>query len=136
MTQLLQSGNNREWQEHPQGNTQRIIFLLFKNAFTSTCLPARMTVTQPSPELPSLGFKALKKYHLVIHSGWDLEICRGFQKLFLLVSLRGLGASVPARAHTSSVMPKGSLEERGAAHRDITAGEGGRRWGGYNPMVT
>lgn len=135
MTQPLQSGNNREWQEHLRGNTQRTIFL-FKNAFTTTCSPAGITVTQPSTELHSLIFKALKKYHLVICSGWALESCRGFQNLVLLVSLQGLGASLPGRAHNSGVTPKGSLEEKGAAHRDMTAGEGGRRWGGFNPMVT
>lgn len=46
VTQLLQSGNNWEWQEHPQGNTQRIAFL-FKNTSavtcTSDCHPARLS---------------------------------------------------------------------------------------------
>lgn len=46
VTQLLQSGNNREWQEHPRGNTQRIAFL-FKNTSavtcTSDCHPARLS---------------------------------------------------------------------------------------------
>lgn len=60
VTQLLQSGNNREWQEHPQGNTQRIAFL-FKNTSTVTCSPAPMTVTQPSAGLHSLISKALKQ---------------------------------------------------------------------------
>lgn len=95
-----------------------------------------MAVTQPSPKQHSLVFKALKEYHLVICSGWALKGYTGFQKLVLLEPLQGLGASVPGRAHTSGVTPKGSLEERGAAHRDMIAGEGGRRWGGFNLMVT
>jgi len=96
-----------------------------------------MTLTQPSPEPHSLLFKALKNVTLssVLAGLWRAtDIPKSSFCLHLCNVLGHL--CVPGRADTSGVTPKGSLEERGAAHRDFTAGEGGRRWGGFNPMVT